>query len=136
MKKEEIYNQYARIIEEDGTWSDLKKIYLSHPQQDVEILKKACQEMTEYVRFCLEIVESYWSESQQSYIQIGDDLDESNYQIELSYDELTITKDTDLSTIEYPNIKGLMKMNQLNLRYTPLFNHLLDGNFYLDKTEL
>lgn len=131
MDKSEIYNHYALIIEEDGTWSDLKKIYMKHPQQDPLILKRACQEMTKYVGFCLNICCFYWSESYQKYVQFRDDIDITNYQIKLSYERITITKETDLTTIPYPNIEGLVKMHNLNLRYSQLFNHLLEGHFYL-----
>lgn len=134
--KEDIYDEYANIIEEDGTWSDLRKIYMAHSQTEPSILKLACQEMTEYVHFCLDCVVFYWSPSRKKYIQAGEDCDNLKWKISLGWSsELEITYETDLSTVKYDNITGLIEMHDLDLRYSELFEHLLDGNSYLEHNE-
>lgn len=133
MTKEEIYNKYARIPEEDGTFSDYKKLYMDHKQQNKDVLIRACKEFTKYVYFCMDICTRYKSKVSGKYKQFPrEELDFNDYEINLFYSNEVIYPDTDLSTISYPNIKGLVAMNELQEGYRGVFNRLLEGETFLE----
>jgi hypothetical protein len=135
MDKREIYFTYAKLPREDGTFSDYFTYYMEHPQKNTNILIRACKEFSEYVHFCMEICVFYKSQKKNTYRQIvpeDDELDYSDYEINFIWDDMKIYKDTDLSTIDYPNIKGLIKMHSLNEGYRGILKRLLRGETFLD----
>ncbi|WP_310877052.1 hypothetical protein [Priestia megaterium] len=139
MNKKDIYFEYATLPEEDGTFGDYCTYYMEHPQKDKEILIRACKEFSEYVHFCMSICVRFKHKRKNKYTQFADnpnDLDYDDYEINLFYEGISIYKDTDLSTVDYPNIDGLIKMNNLKEGYRGVFKHLLRGEFYLNEDEL
>ena len=135
MNKEEIYFKYALLPEEDGTFSDYYMYYIEHPQKDPEVLKRACKEFSEFVRFCMDISVRYKSKNHNKYLYApydeSDELDRDNYKIRLFGQGETIFPDTDLQTINYPNIEGLIKMWKLENSYRGIFRRLLRGESFL-----
>ena len=137
MDKEAIYRHYAKLPEEDGTFSTYFSVYTAHPQQKPDILKRACIELTAFCHFSMEVCTFFWSSSEQRYVQYGDDLELDKFQIDLFYEEIKVTHEDDLATHPYPNLKGLVHMLLLSKgkTYRPVFNRLLDGETFLTPVE-
>lgn len=134
MNKTEIYNKYASLPKDDGTFTDCFDYYMNHPQTSEDILKRACQEFSEYVSFCMDTSTNYKSKTDGKYkpMYAEDDLDFDDYEIYLFWDNVKIYRDTDLKSIEYPNIKGLIDIYLLNERYAGVFKRLLQGDTFLE----
>ncbi|TPF18016.1 hypothetical protein [Priestia megaterium] len=141
MNKKDIYFTYATLPEEDGTFADYFDYFMQHPQKDEQILIRACKELSAFVGFCMNVCTFYKSKKDGEYRQIAfedDELDYDDMMINLFWDDVEIYNDTDLSTIDYPNIKGLVKMSRENNNssYRGIFKRLLRGEFYLNEKEL
>lgn len=135
MDKEQIYNEFALLPKDDGTFHRYKKIFLKHPQTNQDKLICACKEFTEYVSFCMGIYIRFRSNLDGRYKQFPkEELNMNDFIIKLYETKQTVKPDTDLSTINYPNIVGLMKMVALGEDYEVVFNRLLDGKTFLNRS--
>ncbi|MGF7534972.1 hypothetical protein AAGG74_14985 [Bacillus mexicanus] len=132
MDKEQIYNEFALLPKDDGTFQRYKQIFLKHPQSNRDKLIRACKEFTEYVNFCMETYIGFRSKLDGRYKQFPkEELNMNDFIIKLYETKQAVKLDTDLSTINYPNIAGLLKMVALGEDYEVVFNRLLDGKTFL-----
>ena len=131
MNKNYIFEEYCRVIEEDGTKDDLREVYLAHPQEDPFILKRACEKMSDFVSFCMEIVSYYWSEHAQDYRQFLQDetdaFDYTRWKIKMVYEKKTIYPETDIDPKQDTYLYEMIKLFQLRLGYKALFHQLLSN---------
>lgn len=145
----------APDVDIDGTYEELLDIVLGHNQVNSDIIKRAAEQINTYIEFNMNIDVYYWCKCRKKYTQYflnGKDADFKNYKIKLTNTNEIIYADTDLSSILYPNITGLVKMwkeetglyedNILNMEdmkrkkdfdeipYGYLLSKLLDGHNY------
>jgi hypothetical protein len=130
MDKLDIFNEYCRVIEEDGTKDELLVFYAFHSQQDKEILKRACEKISDYVSFCMESSDSYWCENKKKYIpdylaDKDNTIDKTKWKIRIWGESMDIFPETKLEEGSY--MDEMIKIHLMGLSYQRLFNKLLSN---------
>lgn len=53
MSKETKFFLEAPYVDIDGTYSELREVFIAHPQSETTILHQACESISEYICFCM-----------------------------------------------------------------------------------
>lgn len=142
----------APYIVEDGTYGELFDVFKAHPQENKEIVHRACELISEYICFNMSICAYYKHKEHEAYSQPFrniDTFDLTDWKIEVFAEN---TEEMDMITPQtigsftdkhYPNIQKMLSffsfenelkikreeplVEEYNVPYGVLFATLLDG---------
>lgn len=132
-RKRKLFEEYANFPVEDGTSSDLFRVYMDTYVYEEEILRKAIMMMNEVVHISMNIVVKYWSETTKKYTQYNryNDLDVTKWTVRFVYQDITVTNEDDLTKIKfgyYENVDVYLPLVMSNKGYKEIFIDFLKEN--------
>lgn len=120
MSKRDLFFLHAPYVEEDGTFEELFDVFMRHPQDNAEVIKTACEDISGYINFCMSISVRYYCEQRGKYTQYFPDKNTRNpekWEMYIyTYQEKINSETADFSKCKYPDLEKMMRMYQFASR--------------------